>query len=114
MSTDLMSNDSSDDSLMELSDDYTEEVKGAGVDDNTTASEMEQEPKRPKNPFIQYSQAQRKLATEHFQKQNVEFTEALSKKVTKVVAEDWKALPKKKKPKQSAAQGSNSMAKKFD
>ena len=101
----IMENESSESDFMELSDDVFED---SGDGDDITTSEIEQsheaqEPKRSQNPFIKYCQDQRKVAAEYLEKCNVELTEELSKKMMKVVAEDWKALPTKER-KQSASQ----------
>ena len=103
-----MENESSESDFMELSDDVFEDSSdGADI----TTSEIEQsreceagEPKRSQNPYIKYCQEQKKIATKFLQKNKVELTEELRKRMTKVVAKDWKALPVKKR-KQSAAQG---------
>ena len=106
-----MENESSESDFMELSDDVFED---SGDGDDMTTSEIEQsrdaheceagEPKRSQNPYIKYCQEQKKIATKFLQKNKVELTEELRKRMTKVVAKDWKALPVKKR-KQSAAQG---------
>ena len=88
---------------MELGDDYVEEVTGGNGDDEITSSEHEGGNLPRKNPFIQYCQEQTKMATKFLQKNKVELTEELRKRMTKIVAKDWKALPMKKR-KQSAAQ----------
>ena len=99
----LVENNSSSEELMELGDDYVEEVTGGNGDDEITSSEHEGGNLPRKNPFIQYCQEQTKMATKFLQKNKVELTEELRKRMTKIVAKDWKALPMKKQ-KQSAAQ----------
>ena len=82
-----MSNDSDD--LMELDSDHVEEV--GECDGDNTASEQESGIiEARKNPFIQYCQDQRDLATKYYHENNVEITEEMSRNITKVSANDWK------------------------
>ena len=101
----LMGNtNSSDDTFMELSDDYTEEVKGTGVGDGditASASEVEQEPERPQNPFFQFCKKELKGLEKRLEKEkSKEFSE---KQLTSALAKRWRKLPTEKQKLPSAS-----------